>query len=145
MVLELNWIRLEFLAMGSQLAQLDSPGLSARSCAFVRVRSCWVKPLSTARGFRCVFARRLQLLLATAHPRGRSERHKRHEPSTMRPLVRGPRVLGSWLAGHCPWVLVLVWTGACYWNDVGGFMFNSPSSATQTAAPYFAPLVYGGY
>ena len=30
------------------------------------------------------------------------------------------------MAGHFPWVLV--WTGACYWHGVGGFMFNSPSS-----------------
>ena len=31
------------------------------------------------------------------------------------------------MAGHCPWVLV--WTGACYWHGVGGFLFNSLSSA----------------
>ena len=31
----------------------------------------------------------------------------------MRPLARcRPGALGSWLAGHCPWVLV--WAGACY-------------------------------
>ena len=31
------------------------------------------------------------------------------------------------MAGHCLWVLV--WTGACYWHGVGGFMFNSSSSS----------------
>ena len=30
----------------------------------------------------------------------------------------GPDWLGT---GHCPWVLV--WTGACCWKGVGGFMF----------------------
>ena len=30
------------------------------------------------------------------------------------------------MAGHFLWVLV--WTGACYWHGVGGFMFNSSSS-----------------
>ena len=29
----------------------------------------------------------------------------------------GPAWLGT---GHCPWVLV--WTGACYWKGVGGFI-----------------------
>ena len=43
------------------------------------------------------------------------------------PFARWPGTLGSWLAGYCLWVLV--WTGACYWNGAGGFMFNSPSSA----------------
>ena len=28
------------------------------------------------------------------------------------PCARWPGALGSWLAGHCLWVLV--WTGACY-------------------------------
>ena len=42
------------------------------------------------------------------------------------PCTRWPGILGSCLAGHCPWVLV--WTGACYWHGVGGFMFNSSSS-----------------
>ena len=33
-------------------------------------------------------------------------------------------------AGHGLWVFlwVLIWTGACYWHGVGGFMFNSSSS-----------------
>ena len=47
-------------------------------------------------------------------------------PSTVRPLARGPRVLRSCLAGHCPWVLV--WAGACYWHGVGEFVFDSSSS-----------------
>ena len=34
------------------------------------------------------------------------------------------------MAGHFLWVLV--WTGACYWHGVGGFMFNSPSSEQHT-------------
>ena len=34
------------------------------------------------------------------------------------PCARWPGALRSWLAGHCPWVLV--WTGACYWKGVGG-------------------------
>ena len=42
------------------------------------------------------------------------------------PRARWPGTLGSWLAGHCPWVLH--WAGACYWHGVGGFMFNSSSS-----------------
>ena len=42
------------------------------------------------------------------------------------PCARWPGTPGSWLAGHCLWVLV--WTGACYWHGVGGFMFNSSSS-----------------
>ena len=36
-----------------------------------------------------------------------------------------PLALGSWLDGHRPWALV--WAGACYWNGVGGFVFNSSS------------------
>ena len=27
------------------------------------------------------------------------------------------------------------WAGACYWHDVGGFMFNSPSSASARRNP----------
>ena len=34
------------------------------------------------------------------------------------------------MAGHFLWVLV--WTGACYWHGVGGFMFNSSSSPYPT-------------
>ena len=41
------------------------------------------------------------------------------------PCARWPGTSGSWLAGHFLWVLV--WTGACYWHGVGGFMFNSSS------------------
>ena len=41
------------------------------------------------------------------------------------PCARWPGTHGSWLACHFPWVLV--WTGACYWHGVGGFMFNSSS------------------
>ena len=37
----------------------------------------------------------------------------------------------TWLAGHCLWVLV--WTGACYWHGVGGFMFYSSSSCDGAA------------
>ena len=40
------------------------------------------------------------------------------------PAPRKPK-----LDGHCLWVLV--WTGACYWHGVGGFMFNSSSSAPR--------------
>ena len=43
-------------------------------------------------------------------------------PSTVRPLARDHRVLIGW-----PSPLGLVWTGACYWGGVGGFIFNSPS------------------
>ena len=42
------------------------------------------------------------------------------------PCARWPGALESWLAGHRPWVLV--WTGACYWHGMGGFVFNSSSS-----------------
>ena len=42
------------------------------------------------------------------------------------PCARWPGTSGSWLAGHFLWVLV--WTGACFWHGVGGFMFNSSSS-----------------
>ena len=45
------------------------------------------------------------------------------------PVGRWPGTPGSWLAGHFFWVLV--WTGACYWHGVGGFMFNSSSSANR--------------
>ena len=41
------------------------------------------------------------------------------------PCARWPGTPGSWLAGHCLWVLV--WTGACYWHGVGGFMFKMVS------------------
>ena len=34
------------------------------------------------------------------------------------------------MAGHFLWVLV--WTGACYWHGVGGFVFNSSSSACNS-------------
>ena len=34
-------------------------------------------------------------------------------------FARWSGTLGSWLAGHCPWVLV--WAGACYWHGVGGW------------------------
>ena len=48
------------------------------------------------------------------------------------PRARWPGALGSWLAGHYPWVLV--WAGACHWHGVGGFVFvfNSSSSAPST-------------
>ena len=49
------------------------------------------------------------------------------KPKHPPPRARWPGAFGSWLAGHCPWVLI--WTGACYWHGVGGFMFNSSSSA----------------
>ena len=51
-----------------------------------------------------------------------------HIPSTLHPppCARWPGTPGSWLAGHFPWVLV--WTGACYWHGVGGFVFNSSQS-----------------
>ena len=56
------------------------------------------------------------------------------EPSTVRPLAGTlGYVLGSWLTGHCPWVLV--WTGACYWYGVGGFVFNSSSSGETKRPP----------
>ena len=46
-------------------------------------------------------------------------------PSTLyrAPVGQGPSG-PDWLA-TCPWVLV--WTGACYWHGVGGFMFKSSS------------------
>ena len=48
------------------------------------------------------------------------------------PCARWPGgALGSWLAGYCPWVLVF--TGACYWHGVGGFVFNSSSSSPAWA------------
>ena len=31
------------------------------------------------------------------------------------------------MAGHFSWVLI--WTGACYWHGVGGFVFDSSSSS----------------
>ena len=35
------------------------------------------------------------------------------------------------MACHCLWVLV--WAGACYWNGVGGFMFDSSSSSSSSS------------
>ena len=64
--------------------------------------------------------------------------HKRSSTLHRAPVGQGP--VGSWLAGHCPWALgpwVLVWTGACYWHGVGGFMFNSPSSPAGECNPGF--------
>ena len=46
------------------------------------------------------------------------------------PCARWPGTSASWLADHFLWVLV--WTGACYWHGVGGFMFNSSSSPHRT-------------
>ena len=46
------------------------------------------------------------------------------------PVGQGPSALGSWLAGHCPWVLV--WSGACYRHGVGGFVFNSEPSSPMS-------------
>ena len=44
------------------------------------------------------------------------------------PVVQGP--LGS------DWTAVAVWTGACYWHGVGGYIFNSPSApAPATGSP----------
>ena len=64
-------------------------------------------------------------------------------PPTERSLAWDPRVLVLVGAGHCPsWVLV--WTGACYWHGVGGFMFNSSSSpqGSPFRSSYFAaPLL----
>ena len=57
------------------------------------------------------------------------------------PRARWPGTLGSWLAGHCPWVLV--WAGACYRNGVGGFVFNSPgiiNSMDQIQPPSTNPI-----
>ena len=42
-------------------------------------------------------------------------------PSTARPLSRGPRALVG--------LPFSVWTGACYWHGVGGYVFNSSSSS----------------
>ena len=50
------------------------------------------------------------------------------DPEHPPPCARLPGTFGSWLAGHFLWVLV--WAGACYWHDVGGFMSNSPSPAS---------------
>ena len=50
-------------------------------------------------------------------------------PSIVRPLAKDPRVLIGW-----PLPLGLVWSGACYWNGVGGFMFNSSSSDCRQGA-----------
>ena len=55
------------------------------------------------------------------------------DPKDPPPRARWPGALGSWLAGHCLWVLV--WMGACYWHGVSGFVFDSPSqkNAKSTA------------
>ena len=57
-------------------------------------------------------------------------------PSTVRPLARDLRVL---IAGHFLWVLV--WTGACYWHGVGGFMFNSSSSSSSAWAGFYCAIL----
>ena len=59
----------------------------------------------------------------TAPPPPAGNPHPGLTPKHPPPCARWPGTPGSWLAGHFPWVLV--WTGACYWHGVGGFMFNS--------------------
>ena len=54
------------------------------------------------------------------------------DPKHPPPCARWPGALGSWLVGHCFWVLV--WTGACYWHGVGGFVFNLSSSTRSAPA-----------
>ena len=51
------------------------------------------------------------------------------------PCARWPGTSGSWLAGHFPWVLV--WTGACYWHGVGGFLSRAgiPGVAGRLGVP----------
>ena len=44
---------------------------------------------------------------------------KKKTPSTARPLSRGPPSLIG--------LPFSVWTGACYWHGVGGYVFNAPS------------------
>ena len=56
------------------------------------------------------------------------------------PCARWPGTSGSWLAGHFLWVLV--WTGACYWHGVGGFVFNSPSSPPALIGAAYAGLIF---
>ena len=63
-------------------------------------------------------------------------------PSTARLLSRGPWAL---IAGS-DWIAVLgmgVWTGACYWNGVGGYKFN-PSSPKPKREPAGHQGVAGG-
>ena len=43
------------------------------------------------------------------------------------------------MAGLFLWVLV--WTGACYWHGVGGFMFNSSSSFPEQLQKYTTMLL----
>ena len=72
------------------------------------------------------------------------------------PCARWPGALGSWSAGHYPWVWV--WAGACYWHGVGGFMFNSSSSSSsssnsqldsqlgrKTRSAFFTPIPAGAF
>ena len=47
------------------------------------------------------------------------------------PVGQGPSG-PDWLATALGF-WILVWTGACYWHGVSGFVFNSTSSQTGTA------------
>ena len=62
--------------------------------------------------------------------------------SPLRTLHRSPVCQGP--SGH-DWPAiafgVLVWTGACYWHGVGGFVFNSPSSSPTNPLAQFQGII----
>ena len=78
-------------------------------------------PMCEVRGRRAAAAAARVLLLDQQPAQGKAfwDVQKR-TPSTARPLSRGPRALIG--------LPISVWTGACYWREVGGPIFNSLSS-----------------
>ena len=65
---------------------------------------------------------------------------RQSESSTVRPCARWPGSLRSWLAGHCPWVLV--WAGSYYWHGVGGFVLKVEGLTLHRALRRMAGLVF---
>ena len=115
-------------------AQRPAPSTARPLARDLRVLIGWPLPFAAALAFWSGRA-----LATTSHEHNVRLFLKCHNiPLPTRPLnqrpppcARWPGTLGSWLAGHCPWVLV--WAGACYWHGMGGFMFNSSSSPCHHA------------
>ena len=76
----------------------------------------------------------------------RKQRHSSHIAGQRElhppPCARWPGTLGSWLAGHCLWVLV--WTGACYWHGAGGLCLIHHHRGSARAASESPSGAIGG-